>query len=79
VTPRDPDPMDIQHLAPALLVARQIRGFTRRELAARSGVGARRILAFERGQAPTREQLEAVWRALADDAPASPEAGTTSP
>jgi len=68
VTPRDPDPKDIPHLGPALLAARLVRGFARRELAARAGVDVGRVTDFERGRrVPTREQLEAIWSALADD------------
>lgn len=66
---RATEPVDIPHLAPALLAARQLRSLSRRELADRSGVPAGRISEFESGKrVPTRAQLDAVWAVLADDA-----------
>ena len=64
--PSQPDPVTIAGLAPALRVARELRGYTRAALAVAAAVPEDAIAAFEAGKSvPTRQTLDALWDVLA--------------
>jgi transcriptional regulator with XRE-family HTH domain len=49
----------------AITVVRRLRGFSKRELAQKSGITASRLTAIEYGVTAQPEELSRIWRALA--------------